>query len=360
MSDPITIVGAFLVALALTAAATPGATALARRARFYDHPAGYKKHGAATPYLGGLAVLAGFLVAAAIFAEGFDRFLAISLCGLGLLVVGTVDDRVGLGVAIRFAAQIVAAVVLWETGFGWNVFGGEAADFALTVVWVVGLTNAFNLFDNSDGAAASIAAACSAGAAGLALAQHDPALAAFAIAIAGACAGFLPFNLARPARIFLGDGGSMPLGVLVAAAIMAAPVADMGWAALPTYALVAALPILDTTLVVFSRRRHGAPILEGGRDHLTHRLLQLLGSPRLVAATLAAVQLGLAALAVGLTQTSQAVDAILVAAVIAAGAYAIRVLEGPRWMPARAESRQRREGRRSRSGRIFVGEESSA
>jgi UDP-GlcNAc:undecaprenyl-phosphate GlcNAc-1-phosphate transferase len=353
LSDPVTVGGAFLSALAISAAATPVAIGAARRTGFYDHPAGYKKHGASTPYLGGIAVVAGFLLAAAIFGDGFDRFAALSICAIGLLVVGTVDDRIGLGVTIRVLAQLAAAVVLWEAGFAWNVLDSQVADFALTVVWVVGLTNAFNLFDNSDGAAGAIAAASSLGVAGVALVQDDVALAALAIAIAGSCAGFLPYNLARPSRIFLGDGGSMPLGVLVAATIMTLPEGGLGWTALPAYTLLAALPILDTTLVVFSRWRHGTGILDGARDHLTHRLLQLLGSERQVAAALAGLQLAFGAAAVGLSQSTDAAIVVAVLATIVAGAYAIRVLEGPRWMP------QARARERARSRRLLVGEEGS-
>ena len=147
--------------------------------------------------------------------------------------------------------------------------------------------------------------------------------------MAGACAAFLPYNLARPSRIFLGDGGSMPLGLLVAGVIMAEPTGDLGWAALPAYALLVALPILDTTLVVFSRWRRGVAVLSGGRDHITHRLLPRLGSARRVALALGFVQLGLCAVAIGLAETNQTTVVIATFVYLAAGAVAVARFEGP-------------------------------
>jgi UDP-GlcNAc:undecaprenyl-phosphate GlcNAc-1-phosphate transferase len=243
-------------------------------------------------------------------------------------------------VASRLLVQFAAAIALWEAGFGWEVLGSESADFALTIVWVVGITNAFNLFDNSDGAAASVAAASAAGLAFLALSKNDLELAAYAIAIAGACLGFLRFNLARPSRIFLGDGGSMPLGMLIAGGIMAAPTGDLDSAALPAYALFVALPILDTTLVVISRGRRGAKILSGARDHLTHRLLAMLGSVRRVALALGIAQLTLCGLAIGVSELGGTAVAVATVSYFLAGAAVIGLLETPRWWPT-ARGRQR-------------------
>src|SRR4051812_42117760 len=134
-----------------------------------------------------------------------------------MLALGTLDDRFPVAPRWRVLAEIGAGCAVSAAGLGWSVFGSEALDLLLTVAWVVGLCNAFNLMDNLDGAAGTVAGISAAGVGTLALAHDDPALAAFAFALAGACAGFLPHNLARPARIFLGDGGSLPIGFLVAA-----------------------------------------------------------------------------------------------------------------------------------------------
>lgn len=289
---------AFAIGAATATAAVPVAIRIAHRTGFLDRPMGYKQHGRPTPYLGGSAVLVAFLVAAIAFGDGAGRFLPVALGAVGLWAVGTVDDRVGLSPWLRIAATAATAVGLWAAGLGWNVLGGSALDLLLTVVWVLMLVNAFNLMDNLDGAAATVAAAGSLGAGAFAIAHADVAVAGASLALTGGCMAFLRFNLARPARIFLGDGGSMPIGFILAAlAIAAQPVDELGRGAVLTAALLVGLVILDTTLVIVSRRRRGVPLLTGGRDHLTHRLLAIVGTPRRVASVLATAQLGLCALA---------------------------------------------------------------
>jgi UDP-GlcNAc:undecaprenyl-phosphate GlcNAc-1-phosphate transferase len=327
MPDEIRILGAFGLALLVTALVTPPIRQLAVRAGFLDHPFGYKLHPQATPYLGGAAVLLGFLVAAIAFGGGGD-FALIALCAVALFAVGAVDDKIGLPVLPRLSVQIGAGLVLWAAGVSWEL-GNGAAELALTLLWVVGLTNAFNLMDNMDGAAATVGAVSAAGAGALALANGNPALATLAFALAGACAGFLRFNLARPSRIFLGDAGSMPVGLVVAAVIMAAPDGSLGWAGLLAVAPLAALPILDTTLVVLSRRRRGVAVLSGARDHLTHRLLEPLGSARAVAAVLAVSQGLLCLLAIGLESLPREQIAIAAAGYLGCGVLAIALLDGP-------------------------------
>src|SRR5207248_11415996 len=156
-------------------------------------------------------------------------------------------------------------------------------DFALTVASVVIAVNAFNLMDNIDGACGSVTAVACAGTGALAAIKGEWTIAALAFALSGACAGFLPFNLAGPARIFLGDGGSMPAGFLVAALVMATAWHGRGGdPAVVVGALLAGLPIFDAALVSYARIRRGVSVMTGGRDHLTHRLLLHLRSPRAV------------------------------------------------------------------------------
>jgi UDP-GlcNAc:undecaprenyl-phosphate/decaprenyl-phosphate GlcNAc-1-phosphate transferase len=327
--DEIRAIAAFLLALCVTALAVPPMRRLAIRTGFLDHPVGYKEHPEATPYLGGAALMAGFLVAAIAFASGFGRLAPITLCAIALFVIGVFDDRVGLGIGPRLAVQVGAGVVLWLADFGWG-FGNEALELAVTVFWVVGVTNAFNLMDNVDGAAGTVGAVSAAGAGTLAAVNGDPALGALAFALAGACAGFLPFNLARPSRIFLGDGGSMPVGLVVAAVIMSSPESSLGWAGLLVAAPLAGLPILDTTLVVISRYRRGVAILSGGRDHLTHRLLAPLGSVRAVVIALALAQGFLCLLGMGLDNLQREEIAMAAAGYLACGVLAITLLDAPK------------------------------
>jgi UDP-GlcNAc:undecaprenyl-phosphate GlcNAc-1-phosphate transferase len=277
--------------------ATPLAIKAAARLQFLDVPAGYKAHDRATPYLGGAAILGGMIIAALALAGptpgiSLNHGWSVAGCALVLWLIGTADDRVNLPLTIRLTVEVGLAVALWHWGHGWLIFRAPGLNLALTVVWVVGVVNAFNLMDNMDGAAATVGAVSALGAGVLALVSDKTAFAPLCFATAGACAGFLPYNLARPARIFMGDGGSLPLGLMVAALTMSVVRSDyLGPAGVLVGALLVGLVILDTTLVMYSRARGRRPILSGGRDHLTHRTLEQLGSFRAVAALLASAQL---------------------------------------------------------------------
>jgi UDP-GlcNAc:undecaprenyl-phosphate GlcNAc-1-phosphate transferase len=170
---------------------------------------------------------------------------------------------------------------------------------------------------------------CAAGAGGVALIYGSLACAGLAFAVSGALAGFLLYNLRRPSRIFLGDGGSMPVGFVIAAVLMAVSrnVGGLGAGAVVAVAPIVGLPILDTTLVMVSRARRGVPLFSGGQDHLTHRLLGQLGAPRRVALTLALAQAALCAIGLGLLGASAAVVIGVGFAYIGLGALAIMVLD---------------------------------
>jgi UDP-GlcNAc:undecaprenyl-phosphate/decaprenyl-phosphate GlcNAc-1-phosphate transferase len=289
----------FVLAFATALAATPLAIRLAKRTAFYDHPEGYKAHLAATPYLGGAAVLSAFAVGALVVAGGHGEVGFILVGAVGLWAVGTVDDRRTLRPAYRLIAAALAAALLWANGLGWDVFPAEGANLAVTVLWVVGLVNAFNLMDNMDGAASAVAATSAAGTAVLALMEGAPHLAGLGLALSGACLGFLRYNLASPARIFLGDGGSMPVGFVLAAMTMAIwPNASFDLPSLVPALLVVGVATFDTALVVVSRYRRRVPIYKGARDHVTHRLRPVLGTARAVALALAVLQGSLCVLAV--------------------------------------------------------------
>jgi UDP-GlcNAc:undecaprenyl-phosphate GlcNAc-1-phosphate transferase len=325
---------AFGLALVATALATPIAIWLARATGFLDHPRGYKAHARATPYLGGLAVGLGILAPAIVFGGAAARYSPLALCAVALWVVGTVDDRIGLHPATRVIVELAAAVTLWVAGLGWELPGGDALMLVLTIAWVVGLVNAYNLMDNMDGAAGTVGCMSAAGIALIAAVSGNYELAALSLAVAGACAGFLWANLAAPARIFLGDGGSMPLGFFIAALAMSAPVAgDLGALSVVALAPVAGLPILDTALVIISRRRRGIQLLSGGRDHLTHRLRRRLPSARAVALALAGAQAALCAVALGLTHLEPAAAAAAAVTCLATGLVAVWALEDPSFAP---------------------------
>src|SRR5262249_43085824 len=136
-------------------------------------------------------------------------------------LLGTVDDRSAVAPSWRVVAATAAALALNRAGLGWHTHDGSAVDIMLAVLWTVGLVNAFNLMDNLDGACATVAAVSGAGIGVLAALKGESAIAGLAFAISGGCVAFLRWNLQSPARIFLGDGGSMPIGFALAGLAMA-------------------------------------------------------------------------------------------------------------------------------------------
>ena len=330
MPDELQLLLAFALAAGAVQVTVPLAIRLAWRTNFLDRPVGYKRHGRPTPYLGGLAVMVASLPLALLIGVGSSDVVLIAACAIGLSLVGTIDDRVHLGPLTRVLAEFAAAFALWQGGLGWALFDEGVLNLALTSVWVIGLVNAFNLMDNLDGATGTVGGVSAAGAAALAIANDKLILALPALALSGACLGFLRFNLARPARIFLGDGGSMPVGFVVAATLMAVPAeAGFGTAAVFAVVPIVGLVVLDTTLVVVSRLRRGAGILTGGRDHVTHRLLGLLGSPAAVAGVLGAVQVVLCAAGVLLADSTIVTVFAASTGYVLLGAAAIVALEWP-------------------------------
>jgi UDP-GlcNAc:undecaprenyl-phosphate/decaprenyl-phosphate GlcNAc-1-phosphate transferase len=336
LPDELTLIMAFATAAGLVQLTVPVAIRLALRTGFLDHPVGYKKHGRPTPYLGGLGVMAAALPVALVLGGG-SGVLIIVACAAGLCVVGAVDDRAHLGPGVRVLAEFAAAFALWRADLGWLLWNGNLMDLALTTIWVVGLVNAFNLMDNLDGAAGTVGGVSAAGVGLVAATQGEMAIASMSFALAGACASFLRFNLARPARVFLGDGGSMPVGFLIAAGLTAIPSGPgFGTAAVFAVVPIVGLAALDTTLVVFSRFRRGVHVLTGGRDHLTHRLLDLVGTPQNVALVLAGVQAALCALGFLLFDSTIVTVFTAATAYVILGASAIAALE---WPYVRAEAR---------------------
>jgi UDP-GlcNAc:undecaprenyl-phosphate GlcNAc-1-phosphate transferase len=203
----------------------------------------------------------------------------------------------------------------------------------------VGFTNAFNLMDNMDGAASTVAAVC---AGGIALEElvvgGGQGGVVLAFAVAGACLGFLRYNLrARaPARIFLGDGGSMPIGFIVAALAMSIPVDEpLGWPVLLIAALLLGILVLDTLLVVVSRTRRRVSVVTAGRDHLTHRLQMKFVSPRRVACVLALTQASVSLVAIMAAQMGRTTIVVAALTCLIAGGAIVAILDSPAWTSAR-------------------------
>jgi UDP-GlcNAc:undecaprenyl-phosphate GlcNAc-1-phosphate transferase len=302
-------------ATALVFWGTPVAIRVAARFNFYDHPVGYKAHGAPTPYLGGAPVVAAFVAVVVVLTSDVQRTLPIAAGVTILWALGTLDDRRTVPPRVRVAVEAALAAMLFSAGLGWDLGGAPVLGLVATIVWVVAVVNALNLFDNMDGAASSIALVISGGIAVTGALQGDVWLAVAAAGLCGACLGFLPYNLSSPARIFLGDGGSMPIGFALAALVMtAAAPSGPTWQALAIGILLVGVPALDTCLVIVSRTRRGVSILTAGRDHLTHRTLRRLRTTRAVAVALGSVQALLATLA--LFASRQSSSLLLLAVVV--------------------------------------------
>lgn len=261
-SVPLIVAAASLV----TAVLTPAAARLAVRWGFIDRPASHKFHGEATPLLGGLALAAGVLLPLAM-ARPDARFGFFAAAAAALVAVGLWDDRRRVSVAVKLAAQSAAALLLLAGGFRADLALPAWAAPALAFLWIVGLTNACNLLDSIDGGAAGVAALAALG--GLVLAAGSPFGAALAAAVLGAALGFLPYNF-HPARLFMGDAGSLFLGMTLAVLGLELTAGGTSWLAV---VLLYAVPLFDTTLVTFSRLRRGKnPMTHPGKDHFAHRL----------------------------------------------------------------------------------------
>lgn len=313
---------------------------VARRTGLVDRPNGYKAHTLPTPYLGGAAVLAAILLTVLPHDGVTDRFAAILVCAAILWLIGTIDDRINLSPGWRLLGEIGVGVIIWSAHLGFTAFGSGALNLGSTILWVVAIVNAFNLMDNVDGACAVLAAISAAGIGAAAIAGGDPTLGTLAVAVAGACLGFLRHNLAKPAKLFLGDGGSMPLGFLIATLALAlARSHGLGAGELFACGLFAGLPVLDSILVVISRRRRHVNVLRGGLDHLTHRLLPKLGTSARVVLTVGAVQAAVVTLAALADQLGPGALIATGGVALAMGALVVFVFESPRWAaPLRAAS----------------------
>jgi UDP-GlcNAc:undecaprenyl-phosphate GlcNAc-1-phosphate transferase len=345
LPDEVRLAGGLVVSYCAVLALTPVAIRIATRTGFYDRPRSYKSHPAPTAYLGGAAVLGGFAISALLLSGDALHYLPLLGAAVGLWVLGTVDDRVTLRTRTKILAEVAAAVVLWASGLGWSFLASGFEELLLTVVWVVAFTNAFNLMDNMDGVASAVGAACAAGLASLALANGDESLAALTLALTGSFLGFLPYNLRAkglPARIFLGDGGSLPLGFLLAGATMQIPVpGDLGgWPVLLAGGLLLGILVLDTLLVIVSRSRRGVSLMTGGLDHVSHRLRTRLGSPWAVATALAATQVAVSTVAIVAVEYGRTATIVAATTCLATGAAAIALLEQPSWVGTPRSARE--------------------
>lgn len=281
----------FFATFALVGTLTPVMRKIAISKKIYDLPnAAHKTHKEPVPYLGGVAIIIGVTVisyAAAIYkqfnTEDFLLLTSVLAPAIVLGLIGLWDDlrnlRPGPRLAIQTVAGIFTAYILISQDTVGNPTGSQTLDAIITVIWIVGICNSINFFDNVDGGAAGTVAISSLGLFYLTFQNQQFFISALSSVTAGATIGFLLWNKS-PARIYMGDAGALFLGVLIATlTIRLQPETDALWKSLATPILLLAVPILDTTTVVISRIRRGVSPLQGGHDHLSHRLMAR-GIPR--------------------------------------------------------------------------------
>jgi UDP-GlcNAc:undecaprenyl-phosphate GlcNAc-1-phosphate transferase len=294
--------GLFVVSLLIAAISTPFFRNLALKQKILDTPNSERKiQRTAVPYLGGFGialavVLTTFVAITFSEATSENYFLALSVLvpAIVLGLIGFIDDKKHLTPLSRFIAQTFAgvftALVLILTKTVGNPTNSVFLDALLTIIWVVGICNAINFFDNMDGAAGGISALSGFGFAVIGLQNGQYFVSAFGLVLSGACVGYLFWNW-NPAKIYMGDAGALFIGIILAAlAVRVDPVSVSGIGAFFVPICVLALPILDTTTVVIDRLRRKVSPFEGGLDHLSHRLRRKGLSVRQSVTTLCLIQ----------------------------------------------------------------------
>jgi UDP-GlcNAc:undecaprenyl-phosphate GlcNAc-1-phosphate transferase len=273
--------------------------------RMVARPARDRWHDRDTPTFGGVGIFLGLLAGVGLSLAAGAVEPSWELAGIagGAVIVfaaGLVDDLRSLPPLAKLGAQIAAAAVVLAGGLRVEIVSNDILAAALGVVWLVGITNAWNLLDNMDGLAATLAVIAATFFAIDAVTIHpEDLLLVLSLSLALACLGFLPFNFrpGRPAAVFMGDSGSQVLGLTLASLGLATSwkVAESTVATLILPLLVLAVPILDTALVTAVRLVEGRPVHRGGRDHTSHRLVRGGLTEKRTVVLLAAIAAGLGA-----------------------------------------------------------------
>ena len=290
----------------------------ARRRGLFDHITNSRKvHSARIPRLGGIAIVAGFyapLLALILYPTGLgsvfyadgSRAFAFLFGGLAIAGLGIFDDIFGCGAVEKFFVQIAVALYLWFAGFrieDVHLVGGTVLQLGpfgvvLTVAWIVGVINAMNLIDGLDGLAAGIALVGATTNFFVAL-PGQPLMGLWMAALAGSLLAFLRFNF-NPATIFMGDGGSLFIGYVLAVSAIRTNQKSSAAVSLLVPIVALALPIADTLLAMLRRGLRGRPMFSGDKEHIHHRLLAVGLSHREVVLLLYAVAITLGGLSIAI------------------------------------------------------------
>jgi UDP-GlcNAc:undecaprenyl-phosphate GlcNAc-1-phosphate transferase len=332
-----TYIVAFTIALAVAYFATPRVKDFAIKVGALDAPDDRKVHTKPIPRMGGLAIYAAFVLAVLASMYVSREVMGLLVGGTVILIVGIIDDLKPLPARVKLLGQIIAAVVLvmFDIKIEWltNPFGEmiyvEYLAIPLTILWVVGLTNTVNLIDGLDGLAAGVSTIASVTILLVALQQNFWTVAVLTAALAGSALGFLQHNF-NPAKIFMGDTGSMFLGYMLAAISILGTVKSAATIALIVPIVALGLPILDTAFAIIRRYMSGRPIFKPDKGHLHHRLLEM-GLTQKQAVLLMYVMSGCLGLsAIALTEVNKSFGAFIIVALLGiafVGAKKIGVLK---------------------------------
>ena len=328
---PLTYLLAFGTALLVALWATPVVMAAARKCGIVDRPDGaLKTHKEPVPYLGGVAIYGSFLVALAVSLEFGSEVLGILLAGAIVVLLGLIDDLGALGPWIKLAGQAVAVGVLLKSAvFIKLVFLPVWAQLPLTVLWLLAVTNAFNLIDIMDGLSAGVGAVAASLLFVVAVMAGRPMIATLLAALAGSLLGFLKYNF-EPARIYMGDTGSLFIGLMLGALAMNNSYTVHNRVASLAPAVILGVPIFDMLFVMYIRWRRGLPVMRGSPDHFALRLRKWHLSTRQTAFASYGATLALGLLALGMTLVSARAAVVLLAggcAAALAAAYVLRKID---------------------------------
>ncbi len=317
---------AFVVSLVVVLAVTPVMRSLALKFGVMDKPSSsVKTHKEATPYLGGIAIWVAFVVTllAVRFLTHFPTGTLRNLRGLFfggtiIMIVGLLDDIKGFNYKLKFLGQIAATLILMLFDIRIQFIDNYLISFLLTLVWIIGVTNAFNIIDIMDGLSCGAAFFACLAFFFVALPTEQVYVNFASIILAGCCLGFLKHNWA-PARIFMGDAGSLFIGFILAAVALGESYTTINNMALFTPVLILGIPIFDTLLVMAFRIQKGKSIFLGSKDHFALRM-EALGYRRkniVLIVYVISIFLGLAAFLITIVEFGMAVVVYLIVVFLA-------------------------------------------
>ena len=333
---------AILIALAITVLSCWISIRLALRWGWIDEPgsAPHKQHTHPTPLAGGLALIAAMILSARLaglldLPELWETFLAGSV----VFAFGIWDDIKTIPPIVKLAGQLIAVVILVRLGIYIQIFESPEfflhmnspvdlyLDWLLTIVWVTGITNAFNFVDSMDGLAVGLGGTAAAFFMLVTLDARQFTLAAFSALIIGTCIGLYFFN-SPPAKLFLGDSGSQTLGFILAVlAIIYRPLGANQSSSYVVPIMILGVPIFDMALVIVSRLRRKKPVYTAARDHSYHRLLDFGIDPTRAVLIMQVVSLTLGCLAVVILNQPPLITNIVFIFVVLLSLFALLLLD---------------------------------